>query len=709
MNRHVIATVCCVVMAVAVLQGVHRSADASEQEASAAKEKRRITADDLIRLRDIEAWTASPNGKLIAFHLRQASVGSNTYSASWHVLPLSGEPHVTDVGDAGIIRPRPRRSGLIADPVAPTSTPRWSPDSRKIAYLKESDSEVQVWVSDAATGGQRQMTHSLADVVDFQWSREGDRIYFETLLHTRDEAVQLFENEGDSGFRYDERFKPAYSVQPLVPRERSSEIWVQYLEAGELRQATATELAAYDALKQKLELPGRPGARFVSLSKDEERAAWAQPTDASATSGRIRMPVLQIVAGSTSDSADSSLCRARECVGLITSVWIDEKADEVVFGRREGLNNTEFGYYAWSPMSDEVRTLYRRPGELLRDCIKAGRKLVCGYETPKLPARIATIDIETGVLQTIFDPNPEFADLGLGEVRRLEWPIHGSSWADNGFGHFVLPPTHDPAKKYPLVVTQYYSHGFLRGGVGDEYPIHVFAANEIAVLSIERPIPWKLMQTALYDDDVGVQGRMFNERPNDWEIGLRNISAGLDAVFATGMVDPDRVGISGLSDGAVKAFYALANSDQFAAAAVSSPAWDPILFFTSDSQYRQKLNAWGFTNPYAARENLWRTTAPVFSIERVTAPILMQIADSELIPMSQTITMLSEHNKPFDAYVFPEEYHVKWQPKHRYAIYKRSVDWFRFWLLGEEDPDTAKAAQYDRWRKLREQCCARIN
>jgi len=30
-----------------------------------------------------------------------------------------------------------------------------------------------------------------------------------------------------------------------------------------------------------------------------------------------------------------------------------------------------------------------------------------------------------------------------------------------------------------------------------------------------------------------------------------------------------------------------------------------------------------------------------------------------------------------------------------------SVDWFRFWLKDEEDPDPAKADQYRRWRDLR--------
>jgi hypothetical protein len=31
-----------------------------------------------------------------------------------------------------------------------------------------------------------------------------------------------------------------------------------------------------------------------------------------------------------------------------------------------------------------------------------------------------------------------------------------------------------------------------------------------------------------------------------------------------------------------------------------------------------------------------------------------------------------------------------------------TVDWFCFWLKGEEDPDPAKVGQYQRWRELKE-------
>jgi hypothetical protein len=46
--------------------------------------------------------------------------------------------------------------------------------------------------------------------------------------------------------------------------------------------------------------------------------------------------------------------------------------------------------------------------------------------------------------------------------------------------------------------------------------------------------------------------------------------------------------------------------------------------------------------------------------------------------------------------------HNTQNPRQIIAVMQGTVDWFEFWLNGREDPDSAKAPQYERWRKLRE-------
>jgi hypothetical protein len=57
--------------------------------------------------------------------------------------------------------------------------------------------------------------------------------------------------------------------------------------------------------------------------------------------------------------------------------------------------------------------------------------------------------------------------------------------------------------------------------------------------------------------------------------------------------------------------------------------------------------------------------------------------------------------KPVDLIMLNTDEHVLTNPAVRMSSQGGSVDWFRFWLKGKENPDPAKAKQYSRWRELR--------
>src|SRR6266508_2187060 len=94
--------------------------------------------------------------------------------------------------------------------------------------------------------------------------------------------------------------------------------------------------------------------------------------------------------------------------------------------------------------------------------------------------------------------------------------------------------------------------------------------------------------------------------------------------------------------------------------------------------------------------------SPALNASRVKAPLLVQVADSEYLYGLQFYTTLKELEKPVEMIIFANEGHIKNQPKHRYEIYQRNLDWFNFWLQGKEDPDPAKREQYERWRAMRD-------
>jgi hypothetical protein len=103
----------------------------------------------------------------------------------------------------------------------------------------------------------------------------------------------------------------------------------------------------------------------------------------------------------------------------------------------------------------------------------------------------------------------------------------------------------------------------------------------------------------------------------------------------------------------------------------------------------------------------WQKLSPELNLDRIHAPILMQFPEEEyMFDLNYAIPMMLSHRA--DLYVFPNEPHNKFQPKHKLAVYERNLDWFRFWLQGYEDPNPAKREQYIHWREMRDQQCKRL-
>ena len=305
-----------------------------------------------------------------------------------------------------------------------------------------------------------------------------------------------------------------------------------------------------------------------------------------------------------------------------------------------------------------------------------------------------------GKLQTLFDPNPEFGALRLGQVRRLRWR---NALGFECYGDLVLPPDHKPGQRHPLIVVQYITRGFLRGGTGDEYPIQLFAAHGYAVLSVQEP-------PSFYESLPAGRWRDFRdaeiENMKGWRDRRSIFSAlveGIRTVERLAVVDPNKIGLTGLSDGATTAQFALVNSKLFAAAAISSCCVDaqPMMIYGGQRLAHDRRFK-GYADATRVGEAFWRPISLALNAEAIDTPLLMQLPDEEFLGAIDSVTALQNAGKPVSLYVFPEENHTKLQPAHRLAVYTRNLDWFDFWLRGKVDPDPLKRDQYARWRKLRD-------
>ena len=170
-----------------------------------------------------------------------------------------------------------------------------------------------------------------------------------------------------------------------------------------------------------------------------------------------------------------------------------------------------------------------------------------------------------------------------------------------------------------------------------------------------------------------------------------------------GIIDPARVGISGLSFGASLVDYGISHTNLFRAAIESGGgAWDPYEYFIGPDKIRAYyMNMYGLGPPDGESTAQWQRVSTSLNAQRILSPLLVNTADSEYMGDMQLITTLRRSNKPVEMFIYVDELHEKNQPKHRYEIYERNLDWFNFWLRDAEDVDSAKAEQYKRWRELK--------
>jgi hypothetical protein len=248
-----------------------------------------------------------------------------------------------------------------------------------------------------------------------------------------------------------------------------------------------------------------------------------------------------------------------------------------------------------------------------------------------------------------------------------------------------------------LIVIQYESRGFLRGGTGDEFPIQAFANNGFAVLSLQRPAPvGAISQPKDYIEIDRINLQEFADRRNVLSV----IELGVTRLIERGIVDPKAIGITGLSDGSSTVQFAALNSGLFSAAIISGCCWErgqtALLGPAVASRYA-RIGWPGVSDPGTS---FWSRMSLAQNARHVAFPMLFSMADEEFRMALESFTALREVGKPADLYVFPGEHHIKWQPAHRLAAYQRAIDWFRYWLRGEVPAAGRRRDEVIRWQAM---------
>ena len=669
----------------AVVDSTH---DASDTQNS------RFTLDDQVRLVDIGQqdprgarahFALSPDGTSVAVNLKSADPDTNRYCLRLVVVAMDGSGLLRELDRGGeFIRNdfQLRDFSSVKAGYDRPNPPRWSPDGTRIAFLKRIGSSTQAWVvaADGETPA-RQISFLPDDVDSVAWTSDGIGLVVGTRPGIRLEA-EAIAREAPNGFLFDERFSPNLARRPIPTGAAATQYQVVSLADGNVRSATPDEAAR---LGSELPASAPPEARIYAGGADGHRA-WVEPKNSEQL-----LSTTQLVM--TKPGGGRLVCDTKDCEG-IRSLWWSADGQSLLAMQWTGWATSQTALVRWDVTEPRPRQILLTD-DMLIGCMPAGGEVLCAREGADRPRRLVAIDTSSEAERVVFDPNPQLHGKTFGRVQRLRFTDPNGL---EGLADLVLPPDHRSGEKHPLVVVQYRSDGFLRGGTGDEVPIHVLANRGFAVLSFARPYPRRPAATAKTDDELVRTSRV------NWlsrRVVQTSLETAIDIAIESGAVDPERMGISGFSDGSSTVQWALINSSLFKVATMGSCCEDLFSFaYAAGPRFGQLIRTPGYRFFETGSEKDWKPMSLVLNVDKVHTPILIQAADSEFQSGLDVVTTYALRGRPMELFVLNDETHVKWQPAHRQAIYRRSVDWFEFWLMHRMDCGPGKDEQYRRWMAM---------
>lgn len=681
---------------------------------------RPVTEKDLFRFQWVTDPQVSPDGGQAAFVRVNVDAKKEGYETTLWIVPLRGGA--------------PRR--LTNGPH--DAAPRWSPDGRTLAFLRsvEKDGKPQpgqIFLLSMGGSEPRALTSMPKPVESFAWSPNGRSIAF--TCSTKPEDFDKDKKEKDKARGEGEHESDVRIINQAVYRfngagyldpTRPSHIWTVEVpeslgeEAPKPKQVTNGDFSEndlawspdgtriyftstralepyYDVREGALYFVPSGGGEVARLfDADVNVGAYAPSPDGKwiAFSGQAAHPVQSytetdlFVVATTAGAAPRNLTNKKG--GDILSAaggdnspprahrgsrpsWSADGSHVIVTTLREGVGNLVRIDAATGKMSD-----WTSGKHTVQSYGAAGGATVALVSTPTMLGDLYAVAAD-GALTRITNVNEKLWDeLTLTEPEEIWYTSFDGKKIE---GWVQRPPDFDPKKKYPLILNIHGGPHSAYGYVFD-HEFQWMAAKGYIVL-----YPNPRGSTSYGEEFANIIQFQY---PGD---DFKDLMAGVDALLATGTVDPKKLGVTGGSGGGLLTNWVVTQTDRFAAAVAQRDIADwAMLWYVTDFSLFQPT--WFHKAPFEDPED-FKARSPITYIERVKTPMMFILgeADWRTPPMQGGEMMfraLKYRHIPTVMVRFPGESHElsrSGQPWHRIERLEHIVAWFDHYLMVVPKPE----------------------
>jgi dipeptidyl aminopeptidase/acylaminoacyl peptidase len=647
-------------------------------EAATTGARRPLEAFDWYRVLTVSDPTVSPDGAWVAYIVTRNDRAEDAPRSALWMVSWDGRERLA-----------------LTNFAAGTRAPRFSPDGRYLSFLRTATGgeHTQLLLLDRRGGEPRVVYETKDDLGAYAWSPDGGHLAL-SILRTPDDGKAprpivvdaLHFKQDEDGYlaagarRHLELLDLASeTLEPLTHDAEFSDdqpVWspdgsrIAFVRTHGLgvdddgREAIDVIEAHAGAAPVRIAAPFAPNAQKLAWSPDGTLLAYLQGREPKYNAYIQDRLVVVPAAGGTPRSLSDSLDRA-----VMSYVFAADGRSLTA-----AVEDDRSVYPVRIELDGGAVTRLQSGAFVVSDLTSGGGHTAMLYSDDGAASEVFALEPErTPAMRKLSAHNDALlAELALGATEDLGFKSRDGTEIH---GLIVLPPGYVAGKRYPALL---WIHGGPNGQdehslAFDDYEFRrqMLAAAGYVVVGIN------------YRGSSGRGFEFADAIRADWgHKEVEDLLAGVDAVVARGLADPNRLGIGGWSYGGLLTDYTIASDRRFKAAASGAGSANQLSMYGMD-QYVMQYNA--ELGPPWRNPALWlKVSYPFFHADRIRTPTLFMGGDKDFnVPIAggeQLYEALRTLGVPAELVVYPGEFHSFKRPSFLVDRQQRVTAWFDEYL-----------------------------